>query len=189
MYISQNRVSDSLEILFVLVAFIHESMNLLWVFVNSVESLQLEFLFIVQFIYVFFVQYYGVYICVCIYISDLVFWWFEVQDLSKIWTMAKEAANGSAQVATKPPPTPSPLRSAKFFQVWYVKILTSLWFSWEFFFSPSCPVWSVISLYVIFMSCSGVSLWLNVESFKKAYLGFFKVRNSRILAHVGLNMT
>lgn len=151
MYISQNRVSDSLEILFVLVAFILESMNLLWVFVNSVESLQLEFLFIVQFIYVFFVQYYGVYICVCIYISDLVFWWFEVQDLSKIWTMAKEAANGSAQVATKPPPTPSPLRSAKFFQVWSVKILTSLWFSWDFFFFHHLVLFDLLLVYTWFL--------------------------------------
>ncbi|KAG7016243.1 UDP-glucuronic acid decarboxylase 3, partial [Cucurbita argyrosperma subsp. argyrosperma] len=30
--------------------------------------------------------------------------------------MAKEGSNGSSQTSTKPPPTPSPLRSAKFFQ-------------------------------------------------------------------------
>lgn len=31
--------------------------------------------------------------------------------------MAKEASNGENHVNTKPPPEPSPLRKAKFFQV------------------------------------------------------------------------
>lgn len=31
--------------------------------------------------------------------------------------MAKEGSNGNSHISSKPPPTPSPLRSAKFFQV------------------------------------------------------------------------
>ena len=50
---------------------------------------------------------------------------FDNVDDSVFEVMAKEGSNGNSHASTKPPPTPSPLRSAKFFQV-----------SFLFFFLP-----------------------------------------------------
>jgi hypothetical protein len=63
------------------------------------------------------------------------------QDFKKNLTvMAKEASNGDSHGATKPPPSPSPLRNSKFFQVIMVildrviLLLLLLFFFRSFFF-------------------------------------------------------
>lgn len=49
--------------------------------------------------------------------SDLNLICFCFSDLRSIWGMAQEVSNGNHNSSAKPPPTPSPLRFSKFFQV------------------------------------------------------------------------
>ena len=48
-------------------------------------------------------------------------------------TMAKESTNGDNHSVTKPPPTPSPLRFSKFFQVYFELLAIRSAFPFGFF--------------------------------------------------------
>lgn len=101
--------------------------------------------------------------CLCIWWSSTVFFFWVVCEIDVDWDfsfnllilfrnwtrMAKEASNGNHNSATKAPPTPSPLRFSKYFQVltiWLffpfinaVIFLFFLWYSIKFLYDP----WSV----------------------------------------------